>query len=200
MRSNLPVSTQELLLPADATLVSTTDLKGRITYCNGPFIEVSGFSREELIGQPHNLIRHPDMPPEAFRDMWAAIQAGHPWSAMVKNRRKNGDFYWVVANVTPLMQGEQPVGYMSVRTCPTREAVRDAEALYARMRDEQQRGVLVHRLQGGRVETHTLAGRVARLLARLRGSSSAIPGLIAGSAAFGLGWFAPASGGWAAVP
>lgn len=200
MRSNLPVSTQELLLPADATLVSTTDLKGRITYCNGPFIEVSGYAREELIGQPHNLIRHPDMPPEAFRDMWAAIQSGHPWSAMVKNRRKNGDFYWVVANVTPLMQGEQPVGYMSVRTCPTREAVRDAEALYARMRDEQQRGVLVHRLQGGRVETHTLAGRVARLLARLRGSSSAIPGLIAGSAAFGLGLFAPASGGWAAVP
>ena len=69
MRTNLPVTRQEFLLQTDATLVSTTDLQGRITYCNAPFIEVSGFGREELIGQPHNIIRHPDMPPEAFRDM-----------------------------------------------------------------------------------------------------------------------------------
>ncbi|HQP67581.1 MAG TPA: methyl-accepting chemotaxis protein [Quisquiliibacterium sp.] len=200
MRTNLPVTRQEFLLQTDATLVSTTDLQGRITYCNAPFIEVSGFGREELIGQPHNIIRHPDMPPEAFRDMWSNISTGHPWSAMVKNRRKNGDFYWVVANVTPLMQGDRPVGYMSVRTCPSREAVRDAEALYARMRAEQQAGTLVHRLSGGRVETGTLAGRSGRLLQRLRGSHAPLPGLVAGAGAFGLGWFAPASGGWAAAP
>ncbi|MCR1770882.1 PAS domain-containing protein, partial [Burkholderia glumae] len=83
-------------------LVSATDLSSRIEYCNPAFVEVSGFSREELIGQPHNLIRHPSMPPQAFEDMWATIKAGRSWTALVKNRRKNGDHYWVRANVTPI--------------------------------------------------------------------------------------------------
>src|SRR2546427_512588 len=100
MRVNLPVSTREYSFPKGQTLVSTTDLKGRILYCNPMFIEVSGYEREDLLGQPHNMIRHPDMPEEAFRDMWETISAGLPWSAPVKNRRKNGDFYWVMANVT----------------------------------------------------------------------------------------------------
>ena len=140
MRINLPVSGNELRLPDNASLVSTTDLKGRIQYCNRAFIEVSGYSREELLGQPHNLIRHPDMPAEAFRDLWATIRSGRPWSACVKNRRKNGDHYWVLANVTPLMDASGPVGYMSVRTCPSVEQVRTAEALYARMREERAAG------------------------------------------------------------
>jgi aerotaxis receptor len=120
MRLNLPVIDKEFPFPAGETLVSTTDLKGRILYCNPPFISVSGFTKEELLGQPHNLIRHPDMPEEAYRDMWDTISKGNPWSAPVKNRRKDGTHYWVMANVTPLMDGDRPGGYMSVRTMPTK--------------------------------------------------------------------------------
>jgi aerotaxis receptor len=122
-------------------LVSATDLTGRIEYCNPAFIAVSGFTREELIGQPHNLIRHPDMPREAFADMWTTIRDGRPWTALVKNRRKNGDHYWVQANVTPVVKQGAVVGYLSVRVKPQREAVRAAEALYARMRTGDARGV-----------------------------------------------------------
>lgn len=133
MRTNLPVTQREFPFPEGRALVSTTDLQGRIQHCNDVFVAVSGFRREELIGKAHNVIRHPDMPPEAFRDLWATIQAGRPWSGMVKNRRQDGDHYWVLANVTPLLRGGEPAGYLSVRTQPTREQIRDAEALYARM-------------------------------------------------------------------
>ncbi len=102
MRNNLPVTGVEFDYPETSMLVSATDLSSRIEYCNPAFVEVSGFSREELIGQPHNLIRHPSMPPQAFEDMWATIKAGRSWTALVKNRRKNGDHYWVRANVTPI--------------------------------------------------------------------------------------------------
>ena len=120
MRMNLPVIDQEFPFPPGETLVSTTDLKGRILYCNPSFISVSGYTKEELLGQPHNMIRHPDMPEEAYRDMWTTIQSGNPWSAPVKNRRKDGTYYWVMANVTPLMEGDKPGGFMSVRTMPSR--------------------------------------------------------------------------------
>jgi aerotaxis receptor len=164
MRTNLPVTDREYPFPSGETLVSTTDTKGRITYCNPRFIEVSGYSKDELLGQPHNLIRHPDMPEEAFRDMWATIQAGKPWSAPVKNRRKDGDYYWVIANATPLMQNGQPVGYMSVRTEATREQIRDAEALYARLREEKARGQQSLALHRGRVVSLGLWARVASAL------------------------------------
>ena len=110
MRLNHPVVDREFPFPTGETLVSTTDLKGRITYVNPAFVSVSGFSKGELLGQPHNMIRHPDMPEEAFRDMWQTIAAAMPWTAMVKNRRKDGSFYWVNANVTPLMDGARLVG------------------------------------------------------------------------------------------
>jgi aerotaxis receptor len=160
MRQNLPVLDREYPFPPGETLVSTTDLKGRITYCNPAFIRVSGFSREELLGQPHNMIRHPDMPEEAFRDMWDTIAQGKPWSGLVKNRRKDGTYYWVQANVTPLMQGEQPCGYMSVRTQPSRAQVSEAEQLYQTMRTEQAAGRLVHVLHEGRVMERTWRGRL----------------------------------------
>ena len=164
MRTNLPVTQREFPFPEGETLVSTTDLQGRIRYCNAAFVEVSGYERAELLGQPHNMIRHPDMPPEAFRDMWATIQSGQPWSAMVKNRRKNGDHYWVQANVTPLLDANgQPSGFMSVRTQPSREAVAAAEALYQRMRDETQAGSLRLRLQQGQLMDASLAGRLRRM-------------------------------------
>ena len=151
MRTNLPVTQQEFVVPDGATLVSTTDLTSRITYCNPSFVAVSGYTREELVGQHHNIVRHPDMPPEAFRDMWATLQSGSPWSVLVKNRRKNGDHYWVMANATPVVENGQTVGYMSVRTKPTREQVEQAEALYARMRSEAETGHLKVSLRQGRL-------------------------------------------------
>lgn len=135
MRKNLPVTTTEYEMAAGRPIVSKTDLKGKITYVNPYFVEVSGFTEEELIGAPHNLVRHPDMPPEAFADLWKTLQDGELWTALVKNRRKNGDFYWVVANVTPCMENGRVVGYMSVRTKPTRQQIREAEDLYRRMRE-----------------------------------------------------------------
>ena len=168
MRKNLPITNTEFQYPKSQTLVSSTDLKGRITYCNQAFIDVSGYSREGLLGQAHSLIRHPDMPEEGFRDLWATIQEGKPWSGLVKNRRFNGDHYWVLANVTPLVEGGRPVGYLSVRTCPAREQVAQAEALYAAMRAEKAAGRLVHTLREGRVERGTLTGRIERLVRRWR--------------------------------
>lgn len=162
MRVNLPISTQEYAFPKGQTLVSTTDLKGRILYCNPMFIEVSGYEKEELLGQPHNIVRHPDIPEEAYRDMWETIASGNPWSAPVKNRRKDGTFYWVMANVTPLMQGDQPTGYMSVRTEATRDQIQAADQLYRQMQAEKQAGTLVHVLREGQIVKNTLWGRMAR--------------------------------------
>lgn len=163
MRLNLPVVDSEYPFPPGHTLVSLTDTKGRILYCNPMFITVSGYTKEELLGQPHNLIRHPDMPEEAFRDMWATISMGNPWSALVKNRRKDGDYYWVVANVTPIMDGLQTTGYMSVRTEATRQQISDAEKLYSAMRKEKDGGRLVHKLVAGRVVVNSLVGRISEL-------------------------------------
>jgi aerotaxis receptor len=152
LRHNLPVTDKEFPFPAGQTLVSTTDTKGFIVYCNPAFIQVSGFSKQELLGQPHNIIRHPDMPEEAFRDMWDTISSGRPWSALVKNRRKDGSFYWVMANVTPLLNDQgQCEGYMSVRTEPQRAQVQEAQELYAQMRRERDQGKQVLTLKAGRL-------------------------------------------------
>jgi aerotaxis receptor len=164
MRQNLPVTQREFPLPEGETLVSTTDLDSRITYCNPAFVRVSGYAEEELIGQPHNLVRHPDMPAEAFRDMWATLRAGRPWSQVVKNRRKDGDHYWVLANVTPVLEHGRPVGYMSVRTAATRAEIEAAERLYARMREEVRAGRLQHVLRDGRVLRTTTGARLAEAL------------------------------------
>jgi aerotaxis receptor len=164
MRLNLPVTQNEFPFPPDQTLVSVTDLKGRITYCNQAFIDVSGYTREELLGQPHNLVRHPDMPQEAFRDLWDTIQAGLPWSGLVKNRRKDGDHYWVYANATPMKDGDRITGYLSVRTRPPHVAVQVAEQLYATMREEARNDRLVHVLRHGQVLRRDTLGRLQRLL------------------------------------
>jgi aerotaxis receptor len=145
MRKNLPISQREYEFPADATLMSTTDTKSRVTYANAAFLDASGFAPDEIVGQPHNLVRHPDMPPEAFADMWATLQGGESWTGLVKNRRKNGDHYWVRANATPVMRDGKPVAYMSVRTKPAREEVARAEQLYARMREGKAEGLRLHK-------------------------------------------------------
>ncbi len=90
MRNNQPVSQREYVYDDHVTLMTTTDLNSYITYANDAFVEASGFSSDEVKGQPHNMVRHPDMPPEAFADMWATLKQGEPWTALVKNRRKNG--------------------------------------------------------------------------------------------------------------
>ena len=162
MRSNLPVTQREYSFPRDQTLVSVTDLKGRIVYCNASFVAVSGFTREELVGQPHNLVRHPDMPQEAFRDMWATIESGQPWSALVKNRRKNGDHYWVLANATPLQRDGHIVGYLSVRIAAGAERVAQAEQLYARMREEVAQGRVQTGLKRGVMVRCDVVGRAAQ--------------------------------------
>jgi aerotaxis receptor len=164
MRTNLPVSQREYEFPEGETLVSTTDLDSYITYCNPTFVKVSGYTQDELLGQPHNLVRHPDMPPEAFRDMWQTLRAGKPWSALVKNRRKDGDHYWVVANATPVIKDGQPAGYMSVRTKPTRQQIADAEKLYARMRADKAAGTQTLRLHEGRVVPAGWRGRLSEAL------------------------------------
>lgn len=157
---------REFPFPAGQLLVSTTDLKGRILHANAVFVATSGYTLDELLGQPHNILRHPDVPEEAFRDMWATIQAGQPWSGLVKNRRKDGDHYWVLANVTPLLDGGRPVAYLSVRSQPTRAQVDATEALFARMREEARAGRLRHRLRAGEIVTTGWAGAWAGLRRR----------------------------------
>ena len=137
MKINLPVTQTEKPYPKGKYLVSKTDLKGIITHANDAFVELSGFTREELIGKNHNLVRHPDMPPQAFEDLWRTAQAGRPWRGVVKNRSKSGDHYWVDAFVVPVRKNDQTVGYMSVRSEPSRTQVRDAEALYKRLNDSK---------------------------------------------------------------
>ncbi len=135
MKNNQPVTQREFDYDDDVTLMSMTDTQSCVTYANSAFIQVSGFERDELIGKPHNLVRHPDMPKEAFADMWRTLKEGQSWSALVKNRRKNGDHYWVRANATPVHRNNQLVGYMSVRTKPSRHEIEAAEALYRDMRE-----------------------------------------------------------------
>jgi len=200
MRINQPTTTVEFPFPVGETLVSTTDLKGRIVYCNSTFVAVSGFTKEELLGQPHNIVRHPDMPEEAYRDMWQTIASGQPWSAAVKNRRKDGSFYWVMANVTPLLSGDVPQGYMSVRTQPTREQVAAAEALYRTMREEKATGRMVHRLDGARLRVNSpLANAVRALKPGLSGVVVAICGAIGGLSAGGGALLGGAAWGTAAA-
>jgi len=166
MRMNLPVTGQEHDYPEQEMLVSMTDKQGVITHCNAAFVRVSGYTYEELLGQPHNLIRHPDMPPEAFKDMWSTVGHGRSWSAVVKNRRKNGDHYWVQAHVTPLLERGKPIGYLSVRTRPTREQVAAAEALYRQLREETERGRPTFKIHAGRVRHfgwRDWAGRFGRV-------------------------------------
>jgi aerotaxis receptor len=145
MRVNQPVSQREFDFPADATLMSTTDPQSYVKYANDAFIAVSGFSREEVIGQPHNLVRHPDMPEAAFADMWATLKGGEPWTGLVKNRRKDGDHYWVRANAVPIVRGGRTQGFMSVRTRASREDSAAAERLYTDMREGRAGGVKLHK-------------------------------------------------------
>ncbi len=138
MKVNLPVTNTERDYVPEERLISETDLRGIITTANSSFCQVAGFTEEELVGKSHNLVRHPDMPPEAFADLWRTLKAGERWAGLVKNRCKNGDFYWVKAFVSPVVQDGKTMRYRSVRKKPTRDEIRAAEALYQRMRGGEQ--------------------------------------------------------------
>ncbi|NWG87632.1 MAG: Tar ligand binding domain-containing protein, partial [Hydrogenophilaceae bacterium] len=190
MRVNMPVTGREYVLRDDQMIVSKTDTRGIITYINKDFLEVSGFTEEELIGSPHNIVRHPDMPPEAFADLWATLQAGMPWTALVKNRCKNGDHYWVVANATPIFEGGQVIGYMSVRSKPTPQQIEAASRIYASLKAGEKTWKVVH----GRVEKNTLWGKFNMLknlsikgrLTAMIGLTAALLLLVGGAGLFGL--------------
>ncbi|MGM0768713.1 MAG: methyl-accepting chemotaxis protein [Pseudomonadota bacterium] len=133
MRKNLPITDRERTFAPDQKLISSTDLKGKIRHCNQAFVDISGFTREELIGQPHNIVRHPDMPSAAYETMWSYLKARRPWMGLVKNRCKNGDFYWVSAYITPITDKGEIIGYESVRSCPDRKDVERVARLYKRL-------------------------------------------------------------------
>ena len=123
MKRNLPIVDRQVAVPHGVMLVSKTDLAGIIRYANDAFVSISGFEREELIGHSHNIVRHPDMPPEVFADMWATLKSGEPWRGTVKNRRRDGAYYWVDACIVPIRQHDKTVGYMSVRQAASGQAI-----------------------------------------------------------------------------
>ena len=127
------ITTIERTFPSQDQLVSTTDLQGMIIYANPEFCEIAGYSLNELIGQHHNIVRHPDMPKAAFTDMWEKLNRGDSWRGMVKNRCKNGDYYWVDAYVTPLFEDGKITGYQSVRAFPSKQQKTDAQKLYDKL-------------------------------------------------------------------
>ncbi|HYF86795.1 methyl-accepting chemotaxis protein [Azospirillum sp.] len=175
MRVNTPITDREIHLTDGVPLVSRTDTGGRITFVNQAFVEISGFDEHELIGAPHNLVRHPHMPREAFADLWATVKSGRPWEGLVKNRTKSGDFYWVRANVTPVIENGAVTGYISIRSKPSRDEISAAESLYAAMRDGRaavalEQGALVRRSRAGRAAAmawSSLSGRLAGVMVLL---------------------------------
>ena len=191
MRVNLPITDVETKLREDQYLISRTDSKGRIVYANPAFVEISGFSREELIGKPHNIVRHPDMPPEAYADLWETLEAGESWLGVVKNRRKDGGYYWVLANATPIVENGEVVAYSSVRVRPSEEQVEMAEALYARMREGTAKGVRILRGRpvraGWRRGLDMLAFPFRRgVRSRMLRHATLSSGIVAAAGAYGL--------------
>ncbi|WP_025034937.1 methyl-accepting chemotaxis protein [Bradyrhizobium sp. DOA9] len=140
MRKNLPVTAVEYPVSDETLIVSRTDLKGKLTYFNDDFIAAAGFTSAELMGQPHNIVRHPDMPPEAFDNLWDTLKAGKPWLGAVKNRRKNGDFYWVLATASPIRENGEVKGYTSIRTKLPADQRKLAEEVYAAIREKKPHG------------------------------------------------------------
>ncbi|WP_455367130.1 PAS domain-containing protein, partial [Kaarinaea lacus] len=137
MKINLPVTQKEIHLNDDCIILSTTDAKGQITYVNDEFIKYSGFTEEELLGKSHNVVRHPDMPPDAFANLWSTIKSNKPWMGVIKNRCKNGDHYWVDAIVTPIVRNGNITEYQSIRTKASRADIERAERIYRKISNKQ---------------------------------------------------------------
>jgi aerotaxis receptor len=208
MRKNLPVTNVEYPVTDETLIVSQTDTKGKLTFFNDDFIAAAGFTADELMGQPHNIIRHPDMPPEAFENLWDTLKAGKPWVGAVKNRRKNGDFYWVLATASPIRRNGVLTGYTSVRTRLPADQRKEAEAIYAALREKRPHG---YKIEAGIIRRRSLSDHFAlfagslkaRLLTQL-GAQTLLMLAIALAALFGASGGAIASlalvsvmfGGW----
>ncbi|AZL64546.1 MULTISPECIES: methyl-accepting chemotaxis protein [Enterobacter] len=172
MSSPTYVTQNEYPLDDDTTLMSTTDVHSYITHANDTFVQVSGYQLDELTGQPHNMVRHPDMPKAAFADMWYTLQQGEPWSGIVKNRRKNGDHYWVRANAVPMVRQGQVTGYMSIRAKATAEEIAAVEPLYRALNDGSckkriHKGLVVGKGWLGKLPAMPLRWRVRSVMAAL---------------------------------
>ncbi|NTX69904.1 PAS domain S-box protein [Lelliottia amnigena] len=172
MSSQTYVTQNEYPLNDDTTLMSTTDLNSYMTHANDTFVKVSGYQLEELMGQPHNMVRHPDMPKAAFADMWYTLQQGEPWSGIVKNRRKNGDHYWVRANAVPMVRGGQVTGYMSIRTRAKAEEIAAVEPLYKALNEGRcnkrvHKGLVVSKGWLGKLPAMPLRWRVRGVMTAL---------------------------------
>ncbi len=189
-----PVRNEECEFAHSVLLMSTTDRQGRITHCNQAFEEVSGFSKAELMGQPHSIVRHPDMPPEAFKDLWATIGHGRTWQGLVKNLCKDGRYYWVRAYVTPVLAGGKPVGYMSVRVRPTAQEIQAAEQLYARIAAQRNQARPSFVLHGGRVRNlgwRNHWGKLQRASITQRQAALQLPMVVLALLFPLMGWTAP---------
>ncbi len=139
MRINKPVTDNEIVFEDNQILVTKTNLEGIITYANRDFLRISGFDASELYGKSHNVIRHPDMPVEIYKDLWKNLKAGRPWCRVIKNRCKNGDYYWIRANITPVRKEGRIVEYMSVRSKPNSEQIANAKAFYEKVKRKEER-------------------------------------------------------------
>ncbi len=128
---------RETVLDKNALLVSETDLKGVIKFANEDFCKIAGYTLEELMGQPHNMVRHKDMPKKAFKSLWDTVQKGEIWTGYVKNATKDGGYYWVFATVYPFERSDGSKGYLSCRRKPTNEEIQKAEILYAQWKKEE---------------------------------------------------------------
>jgi aerotaxis receptor len=210
MRKNLPVTNTEYPVSDETLIVSKTDTKGKLVFFNDDFVSAAGFTEAELMGQPHNIVRHPDMPPAAFDNLWITLKAGRPWVGAVKNRRKNGDFYWVLATASPIRKDGQVVGYTSVRTKLPSDQRAEAERVYAALRENKPHG---YRIDDGIIRrrsvadylamfTRTVSARLRTLLALQTafllalGSISAVEGGPGGMAALALSVVGIALGGF----
>jgi len=133
MKKNLPVNNREVDYPESLNILSTTNARGLISYCNKDFIKISGFGEEELVGRSHNIVRHPDMPAPAFKDLWKHMHSKRSWMGIVKNRCKDGSYYWVDAFATPIFENGKLIECQSVRTKPKRDCVQRADVLYKQL-------------------------------------------------------------------
>ncbi|WP_061020236.1 methyl-accepting chemotaxis protein [Bradyrhizobium sp. CCH5-F6] len=165
MRKNFPITEIEYPVSDETLIVSRTDLKGKLTYFNEDFLAAAGFTSAELMGQPHNIVRHPDMPPEAFDNLWDTLKAGKPWLGAVKNRRKNGDFYWVLATASPIRENGQVKGYTSIRTRLPADQRKLAEEVYAAIREKKPHG---YRIDAGIIRRRSLLDRFSAFTGTLK--------------------------------
>ncbi len=175
MRNNQPVTQREVYMKDGSCIVSSTDDKGRIQFMNEDFIEISGFTKDELMSQPHNIIRHPDMPPEAFEDLWRDLKAGLPWSGYVKNRTKNGDHYWVLANAMPVVENGRTTGYISIRSKPDAATTQAVGRIYQQFR-EGKAGSLA--IEHGRVVDKSSKATFKRRFERIGGKIAAVAAVL----------------------